>query len=94
MPYLADKYGGQSLLIGRLERQNETFRSVSMHGRRNSFKDFYNKTENATEDGKYKYYIKNEMIINKELTADFQKPLFISTILRNRLTGLTIWGDF
>lgn len=40
------------------------------------------------------YYIRNEMIVSKKLQKDYSKPTFISRILRNRLTGLTIWKDF
>ena len=49
-----------------------------MYGRRNNFKDFHNKTVNYTHNGQYSYYIKNEMIINKDLVNDFMKPHFLS----------------
>ena len=65
-----------------------------MMARRNNFADFYNKTENATGNGRYGYYIKNEMIVSKALQNDFIKPSFITKILRNRLTGMSIWPNF
>ena len=40
------------------------------------------------------HYIKNEMLVSKNLIADYQKPTFISSILRNRITGITIWKNF
>jgi hypothetical protein len=53
-----------------------------------------NKTENQTSNGKYGYFIRNEMIVNKNLQNDYIKPSFITKILRNRLTGVTIWPNF
>lgn len=65
-----------------------------MIGKRNNFAEFRNKTENQTLEGRFMFYIKNEMLVNKNLQADFTRPSFLSKMLRNRLTGLTIWGDF
>jgi hypothetical protein len=36
-----------------------------------------NRTENATEGGRFSYYIKNEMIVNRELVEDIEKPSFL-----------------
>jgi hypothetical protein len=40
------------------------------------------------------YYIHNEILVNKKIITDTVKPVFMSSILRNRLIGLTIWKDF
>ncbi len=40
------------------------------------------------------YYIHNEILVNKKIITDTVKPIFMSSILRNRLIGLTIWKDF
>ena len=34
------------------------------------------------------------MLVTKTLLADFVKPTYIAKLLRNRLTGMTIWSDF
>ena len=34
------------------------------------------------------------MIISKNLQNDYIKPTFITKVLRNRLTGITIWKPF
>jgi len=39
-------------------------------------------------------FIKNEMIVSRNLQMDYEKPTFITKLLRNRMTGLTIWRDF
>jgi hypothetical protein len=65
-----------------------------MFSRRNNFHDFLNKSQNLTEDGRYMYFIKNEMIVSKTMQNDIIKPSFLSKILRNRLTSITIWQNF
>ena len=70
------------------------FHHATAMARRNNFMEFLNKTENGTEQGRFGYYIKNEMIVSKNLQGDFVKPGFITKVLRNRLTGLTIWPNF
>lgn len=42
----------------------------------------------------FQFYIKNEMIISKNMHADIIKPDFLAKILRNRHTGFTLWVDF
>lgn len=53
-----------------------------------------NKTMHEGSTGKTLFYLKNEMLITKSLLNDFAKPHYISKLLRNRLTGITIWRDF
>lgn len=38
-----------------------------MFARRNTFADFMNRTENDTDNGRYMYYFKNEMLVNRNL---------------------------
>eukprot|EP00347_Sterkiella_histriomuscorum_P003417 403364374 len=94
--YLEDKFAGQSILVQRLERSdsNQKFHSFDLLNRRGTFFDLMNKTENQTENGRYSYFIKNEMLVNRELVADIEKPIFLQKILRNRLAGLTIWQPY
>jgi hypothetical protein len=40
------------------------------------------------------FFIKGEMIVSKNLAQDYIKPAFISNLVRNRATGITIWRDF
>ena len=66
-------------------------------GRRNTFFDFVNRTEHEkskSDGGKYQYFIRNELLLSKSLSADFIRPEFISKVLRARHTGLTVWPDF
>jgi hypothetical protein len=49
---------------------------------------------NGTEGGEIAWYIKGEMLVSKSLQADIVKPAFLTKVLRNRLTGLTMWVDF
>ena len=53
-----------------------------------------NRTENETENGRFMYYFKNEMLVNRNLVRDVDKPTYLQKVLRNRLTGLTIWAPF
>ncbi len=84
------------MLIVRLEKYpgGDKFMQGGLMAKRNNFEDFLNKTENATQGGKYNFYIKNELIVSRSLQNDIVKPSFITKILRNRLTGLTIWPNF
>jgi hypothetical protein len=74
--YLKEKFGGQSLQIVRLDRESvedkgRPFYFSDVMTRRNNFADFWNKTVNQTERGRYSYYIKNEIIVNRDLMNDF-----------------------
>lgn len=40
------------------------------------------------------FFLRNEMIVSRNLQKDYDKPTFITRILRNRLTGLTMWSHF
>jgi hypothetical protein len=70
------------------------FKQETVVSRRNQFFDFIKKWRDETEDGRYMYYIKQEMLVSKNLQQDIVKPLFISNLVRNRATGLTIWKSF
>ncbi|CDW89807.1 UNKNOWN [Stylonychia lemnae] len=98
MSYLEQSFGSQSLYIQRLERNDKSriFQNYGMqiYNRRNTFEYFKNKTENDTDGGLVMYFFQNEMIVNRNLIHDIQKPNFLSKILRNRLTGMTMWAPF
>jgi len=64
----------------------------SLSSKRNSFGVYLNYT--LDNDGSFMYFIKNEMIVSRNLQLDYEKPTFITKLLRNRMTGLTIWSDF
>jgi len=68
--------------------------SYSLFSRRNTFHDFLNKSQNFTEDGKYFFFIKHELIVNKNLQNDYIKPSFLTKILKNRIIALTMWQDY
>lgn len=76
------------------EQRNNGDQSYAMFSRRNNFHDFLNKTMNSTEEGRYMYFIKNELIVSKTMQNDIIKPSFLAKVLRNRLTSITIWPNF
>ena len=98
MQYLKNEFGLQSIQIHRLDREKPDpsipFTLDSLVSRRNNFADFLNKTETQTEGNRYTYFIKNEMVVNKNLVNDYYKPPFFSKLLRNRASAITIWSDF
>jgi hypothetical protein len=55
MDYLKQEFGGQSILINRLDKgkidPSAPFTTANMISRRNNFADFLNKTENQTNYG-------------------------------------------
>ena len=51
-------------------------------------------TETLDPNGKYSYYVKNELIVSRSLSGDLVRPLFIAKALRARHTGLTVWPHF
>jgi hypothetical protein len=98
MIYLWTQFGMQSIQIHRLEKDlskpDSQYQLASLQSKRNNFGEFLKKVDTESEDGKYLYFIRNEMIVNKVLAADYIKPGFISSLVRNRATGLTVWKDF
>jgi len=88
MPYLSEEFGTQSVQISMINKVRGIHESF---GKRETFLTFWNKTENETQHGVRAFYIKNEMIVNKNLQKDIIKPEFLAKILRNRLTALTMW---
>ena len=98
MLYLWKEYGLQSIQIHRLEKDltkpNSQYRLDTLQSKRNSFGEYLKKIDTETEDGKYLFFIRNEMIVSKNLALDYIKPAFIANLVRNRATGLTIWKDF
>ena len=93
--YLSKLFGGQSILINRIERNEEKrFDLSTFSSKRNTFADFLQKFENNTERGRAIYFLRSEIVVNPQLKADYQRPAFITSVLRNRHTGLTIWEPF
>ena len=94
MDYLSNEFGQQSVLINKVTMMDKNSNALNHPAKRNTFSDFLNKTQNSTWGGVFSYYIKNEMIISKQMQGDIIKPEFITKVLRNRHTGLTIWMNF
>ena len=90
--------GGSIDLSALMETGGQTLTTSGLgvsSGRKNTFFDFINRIDSEKlKNGKYQYYIKNELLLSKSLSADFIRPEFISKVLRARHTGLTVWPDF
>jgi hypothetical protein len=95
---LSTQFAYQSLEIIKLDKGYKSdkgeFSHRTAYPMRNTFKEFLNKSENFTHNGRYMYYIHNEPISTKSLMDDLVKPTFIAKALRMRLVGLTIWESF
>lgn len=88
----------QSILIHMLDKgkidPSRGFDYTMESSKRNNFETFLQKKNNQSERFHRMYYIHQEMIVSTALKSEYEKPEFITKILRNRLTGLTVWSSF
>eukprot|EP00347_Sterkiella_histriomuscorum_P022824 403337013 len=98
LDYLNEQYGMQSILIHMLDKGKSNpgigFDYTMESSKRNNFDTFLQKRSNVTEKYHKLYYVHQEMIVSMALKNDYDRPDFITKILRNRLTGLTVWSQF
>lgn len=86
LEYIGDNFGDRNLMIFNIDRR--TGNQYVATGRRNTMKDFVNMTKHAEKDENF--FVKNELLVNRNLLDDIVRPSFIQKVLRSRFTGLTI----
>lgn len=98
LEYLEENYGAHSVNIHMLDKGKANpavkFDYTMESARRNDFSTFLKKRNNQTEKSYRQYFLQNEYIVANSLKLDFERPEFITKIIRNRKTGITIWSDF